>query len=240
MSLTGPCLCVFLTVYTSALLWMRSGAGRCKCLTPTRVPEQHAPPDAVSATPAPAQPSDPSQPAPADEVIPLGDPFILSVAAEGGAQQLSGQDGDVDEALVATTAASLRRAASGDQAEEVRAAAAAAVRALYGIIAALLAMIEGAAAKAVDAAWPADALPSVTEVVAVGAASADDDAMLRERLSFKLTGMSQTTRNGTEAPVPPLGALFHYTRACSFASATGAAPQSLISGRSKLTLCDSA
>ncbi len=192
----------------SALLWLRSGAGRCKCLTPTRVPEQRAPPEATSASPAPAHQSDPAQPGPADEVIPLGDPFILSVTAEGAAQQLSEQrGGDFDEQLVATTAASLRQAASGDQLEEVRRATAAAVRALHGIVAALLAVIEGAAAKAADAGWPADAMPSVTEVVAARSASADDDVTLRERLSFKLTGMSQTTRNGTEAPVPPLGAL---------------------------------
>ena len=150
---------------------------------------------------------DPAQLASADEVIPLGDPFVLSVMAEGGAQQLREEQGEVDQQLVASVAASLRQAASGDQLEEVCKATAAAVHALHRIIAALLAVIEGAVAKAAGAAWPADALPSITEVVAGKAASADDDALLGERLSFKLTGMSQTTRNGTEAPMPPLGAL---------------------------------
>ncbi len=131
----------------------------------------------------------------------------MSVSAEGAAQQLSEQRGGVDEQLVAATADSLRQAASGDQLEEVRRATAAAVQALHSIVTALLAVIEGAAAKAADAAWPADAMPSVADVVAARAASADDSAMLSQRLSFKLTGMSQTTRNGTEAPVPPLGAL---------------------------------
>ena len=171
------------------------------------MPERHAAPEASPASWAPAQQSDPAQLAPAEEVIPLGDPFVLSVMAEGNAKQVSEQRGDIDEQLVATTAASLRQAASGDQLEEVRRATAAAVRALHGIVAALLAVIEGAAAKAADAAWSADAMPSVTEVVAARAATTADSAMLSQRLSFKLTGMSQTTRNGTEAPVPPLGAL---------------------------------
>ena len=105
-------------------------------------------------------------------------------------------------------AASLRQAASGGRLEEVRAQIAAAVRALHGIAAALLALIEGAAAGAADAAWPADAHSSLVEVVAAPGGSGEDP-LLRECLSFKLTGMSQTTRNGTEAPVPPLGALEH-------------------------------
>ena len=130
-----------------------------------------------------------------------------------GGQQLSEPSDGVSEAVVAATAASLRQAASVSQLDEVRSEIVAAVRALHSIVAALLAHIEEATTGAAEAAWPANALPSVAEVVAA-AEVPGDDALLRQCLSFKLTGMSQTTRNGTEAPVAPLGAFKHRPHAC--------------------------
>jgi hypothetical protein len=112
----------------------------------------------------------------------------------------------VDGALAEATAASLRRAAAEEAFREaVRTATAAAVGALHGVAAALLARIEGAQTEAAKAAWFADARPTV-EDIAAASDSPQDAPLLRAAVSFKLTGMSQTTRSGTEAPVPPLGA----------------------------------
>ena len=186
-------------------MWaLRSGAGRCKCLAPARVPEQRGLPAAMTAAAPPVL--QPDFHGAADEVVPLGDPFALSVPT-ARQQRPSGLGVSIDDVSAQATAASLRRAASEEgQREAVRTGTNAAMVALHGIAAALLTRLEGAATEAAEAASPADAQPGIADILPVSNSSRDAP-LLRECVNFKLTGMSQTTRSGTEAPVPPIGAL---------------------------------
>ena len=180
----------------------RSGVGRCKCLAPVRVPEQRGLPAATETATQPAKQPESLQAA--DEIILPGDPFALSVSPTGQ-QRSSELSTGADNAIAEATAASLRSAASEEgQREAVWGATATAVDALHGFTAALLARLEVAAMEAAEAAQSADAQPGIADIV-VAANVPQEAPLLRECVSFKLSGMSQTTRSGTEAPVPPLG-----------------------------------